>query len=97
MDLEEPPELPFTGTYDAGTIVSLEAVPSFGYVFKGWEKHIDSTENPEYIVMDCNKYITASFAVNWRLVGTYIGSLVLVIFLIAVLIIRRRSPNKHAA
>lgn len=92
IDLDEPAEFPYTKTYNEGTIVSVKAVPSFGYVFNGWENSITGTDNPEFIVMDCNKQISASFSVNWRLVGTFIGSLVMIIFLAVVLIIRRRSP-----
>ena len=94
INLTDPPSLPYTGTYSEGTVVALEAIPSFGYTFNSWEKHITSTNNPEFIVMDCNKFITASFKVDWRLIGTSIGSIVLIIFLIVVLIIRRKSPAK---
>jgi hypothetical protein len=93
VDMVEPDSLPFYETYSEGTIVALEAVPSFGYAFKGWERDISSTDNPEFIIMDCNKYITAGFQVDWRVVGTLIVSLIMVIFLVVVLIIRRKSPE----
>ena len=89
----EPDSFPFTETYSEGAIVALEAVPSFGYAFKGWERDITGNDNPEFIIIDCNKNITASFEVEWKLVGTAIGSLIMVIFLVVVLIIRRKSPE----
>ncbi|UCC17569.1 MAG: hypothetical protein JSU58_03200 [Dehalococcoidales bacterium] len=97
IDLTEPDFLPYTETYNEGTVIQLEAIPSFGYTFNGWEKHFTSTENPAFIVMDCNKYITASFKVNWRQIGTAIGGLALVIFLVVILIIRRRNSAKETA
>ena len=97
IDLIEPWSLPYTKNYSQGTVVTLEAIPSFGYTFKSWEKHLTSTENPVSVVIDCNKYITASFKVDWRLIGTSFGSLVLIIFLIVVLILRRRSSAKGTA
>ena len=97
VDLIEPWSLPYTKTYSQGSIVTLEAIPSFGYTFNSWEKHFTSTENPAFVEIDCNKYITASFKVDWRLIGTSLGSLVLIIFLIVVLILRRRSSAKGTA
>ena len=96
VDSIEPWELPYTKTYSEGTVVILEAIPSFGYTFKSWEKPLTSTESPVSVVIDCKKYITASFKVDWRLIGTSLGSLATVIFLVVVLIIRRRSPAKGA-
>ena len=92
IDLTEPVSLPFTETYDEGTVVQLEAIPSFGYTFNRWEKAITGTDNTVFVIMDCNKNIAASFKVDWRLIGTSIGSLVMIIFLVVVLILRRRSP-----
>jgi hypothetical protein len=97
IDLNEPASLPFTETYDEGAVVQIEAISSLGYIFNGWDGYITSTENPEFIIMDCNKYITASFKVDWRLIGTSIGSLVLIIFLVVVLILRRRSSTEGSA
>ena len=97
IDLTEPSSLPYTETYDEGNVVTLEAIPSFGYAFNGWKGYITSTNNPEIIIMDCNKYIAASFVVDWRLIGTSIGSLILIIFLVVVLIVRRRSTAKGTA
>ena len=97
IDLTEPVSLPFSETYDEGTVVQLEAIPSFGYTFNRWEKAITGTDNQVFIIMDCNKSIIASFKVDWRLIGTSIGSLALIIFLVVVLILRRKSPAKVTA
>ena len=97
VDLIEPWSFPYTKNYSQGTVVTLEAIPSFGYTFKSWEKHLTSTENPVSVVIDCNKYITASFKVDWRLIGAFIGGLALLITLVVVLIIRRRNSAKNTA
>jgi len=97
IDLTEPWSFPYTESYSQGTVVALEAIPSFGYTFNGWGKQLTSMDNPVFVVVDCNKSITASFKVDWRLIGTSIGSIVLIIFLIIVLIMRRKSPAKETA
>lgn len=97
IDLTEPWSFPYIKNYSQGTVVALEAIPSFGYSFNGWGKHLTTMDNPVFVVMDCNKNITASFKVDWRLIGTSIGSLVLVIFLVVVLILRRRSSAEGTA
>ena len=84
-----PSSYPFEYTFDSDTEVSLEAVPAFGYVFKGWDGDLSGTTNPNTIKMDCDKDITADFSLNWSLIGSTIGSLVLAGLLVAVLIIRR--------
>jgi len=96
IDSIEPWSLPYTKNYSMGTVVSLEAIPSFGYTFNGWGKQLTSMDNPVLVVIDCNKNIAASFKVDWRLIGTSIGGLVVVIFLVVILIIRRRNPAKGA-
>jgi len=93
VDLQERPSLPFTESYAEGAGIIIEAIPSFGYVFTGWEGHISSKENPEYIVMDCNKQVTAGFAVDWRLIGTIIGSFILLVLFTAVLFTRCNAPE----
>jgi len=92
IDLEEQPSLPFTESYSQGKVVAIKAVPSFGYVFKGWGGSISGNENPEFVVMDCNKKITAGFIVDWRLIGTFIGSFIMIVFFLVVLFIRRKTP-----
>jgi hypothetical protein len=97
IDLTEPWSFPYSKNYTQGTVVALEAIPSFGYTFSGWGKQLTSMDNPVLVVMDCNKTIAASFKVDWRLIGTSIGSIILIIFLVVVLIIRRKSPAKGTA
>lgn len=97
IDLIEPWSFPYTKSYSQGTVVALEAVPSFGYTFNGWGKQLTSTDNPVFVVVDCNKSIAASFKVDWRLIGMSIGSIAVVIFLVVVLILRRKSTAKETA
>ena len=85
---------PFTFDFDSDTAVTIEAVPSFGHVFDGWSGDLSGTTNPAILLMDCDKSITASFSINWLLVGVAAGSLVIVVALVWVLIvklIRRRA------
>ena len=84
-----PSSYPFEYTFDSDTEVSLEAVPAFGYAFKGWSGDLSDATNPTTLKMDCDKSITADFSFNWSLAGSVIGSLVLAGLLVAVLIIRR--------
>ena len=91
IDSIEPWSFPYTKSYNQGTVVALEAIPSFGYTFNGWGKQLTTMDNPALVVIDCTKNITASFKVDWRLIGTSIGSIILIIFLVVILILRRRS------
>ena len=89
-----PSSYPFSLEFDVDTAVAIEAVPSFGHVFDGWSGDLSDTTNPAILLMDCDKNITASFSINWLLVGAAIGSLVIVVALVWVLIaklIRRRA------
>ena len=97
IDLTEPWSFPYSKNYPQGTVVALEAVPSFGYTFNGWGKELTTLDNPVFVAMDCNKNIAASFKVDWRLVGTSIGSIILIIFLVVVLIIRRKRPANETS
>jgi PKD repeat protein len=51
-------------TYSFGAIVNLTAVPDLGWNFSHWSGDLDSIDNPESIVMDSNKTVTANFAQN---------------------------------
>ncbi|MCG3118584.1 MAG: hypothetical protein ALAOOOJD_00804 [bacterium] len=51
------------GIYDAGTAVTLTAVPDSGYQFSGWSGDLTGSANPDTITMDGNKNITATFIV----------------------------------
>ena len=56
--------LPINGTYTAGTSVSLRAVPNAGYHFVQWQGNLTGSTNPETLVMDSNKSVTAVFDVD---------------------------------
>jgi Flp pilus assembly pilin Flp/regulation of enolase protein 1 (concanavalin A-like superfamily) len=62
--------------YNEGTMVTLEAVASTGYAFGGWSQALAGHTNPDQIVMDGNKSVTAAFldesdcsAVDYTIVG----------------------------
>jgi uncharacterized repeat protein (TIGR02543 family) len=49
------------GSYLAGTVVDLEAIPDSGYEFDGWSGDLSGTDNTTTITMDNHKSITATF------------------------------------
>lgn len=51
---------PETGPYRQGTVLTLEAVPASGWLFKGWGG-LTSTANPVQVVVDENLQIAALF------------------------------------
>jgi uncharacterized repeat protein (TIGR02543 family) len=59
-----PQALPWSGTLDYGASVVIQAVADSGYHFTGWSGALTGSANPAIIVMDGNKDITASFAVD---------------------------------
>ena len=52
---------PAGGTYLSGTSVQLTAVADSGWSFEGWTVDLVSTNNPEDIIMNSNKNVTATF------------------------------------
>jgi len=52
---------PVSGTYDAGTRVTLTASPAFGYRFVSWSGDASGTSLTTTITMDSDKGVTASF------------------------------------
>ncbi|MGB5459292.1 MAG: BspA family leucine-rich repeat surface protein [Eudoraea sp.] len=54
---------PTSGTYDEGTVVTMEASPSNGYSFVEWTGSIQSTDNPVAITMDSDMDIAAVFEI----------------------------------
>jgi len=50
------------GSYAAGTLVTLTAVPDPGYAFAGWGGALAGTANPASVVMDASRSVSASFA-----------------------------------
>ena len=52
------------GTYEYGTTATIQATPATGYTFTNWSGDINSTDNPESIVIDSDKNVTANFVLN---------------------------------
>ena len=52
---------PDQATYDAGTVVTLTAVPNSGYSFTSWGDDLGGSTSPTTITMDGNKSVTATF------------------------------------
>ena len=52
---------PDQASYQAGTMVTLTAMPAAGYVFAGWSGSVSSTANPVTFAMDGKKTVTANF------------------------------------
>jgi len=48
-------------TYDYGTTVQLQAVANSGYKFTGWSGDLTGDTNPQTILMDADKSVTATF------------------------------------
>ncbi len=48
-------------TYYYGDMVELTAVPDEGYMFTGWGGDLSGTVNPETLLMDGDKAVTATF------------------------------------
>ena len=69
-----------TGVYDAGTVVSLNAIANTGNLFLNYSGDINSGTNPSSITMDGNKTITATFtpivASDWNVIQAESGTLV---------------------
>ena len=51
-------------SYDYEEVVNLTAIPDLGWSFCNWSGDLESEDNPESIVMDCNKSVTANFVQN---------------------------------
>jgi len=52
---------PEEGPYFYGTTVLLRAQPDEGWAFTGWSGDLESDDNPDTILMDSDKSVTASF------------------------------------
>jgi uncharacterized repeat protein (TIGR02543 family) len=62
VDGVTPCSYPDTNSFEAGAIVSLEAIPEPGYYFTGWMGDITGSDNSVAIEMDSEKAITANFS-----------------------------------
>jgi len=49
------------GVYDAGSIVTLHAIPNEGYVFSDWGGALSGSGNPATLVMDADQLVFARF------------------------------------
>ena len=82
---------PYSMEIASETALVIEAAPGFGRVFDSWSGDLTGNTNPASVYIDCDHDITANFSIDWRLYGLLIGSGLLVIFLVSVLIIRRKA------
>ncbi len=57
-------KVPDSTSYAEGTVVRLTAVPNTGYHFAGWTGDLTGSVNPDSILMNGNKIVTANFAIN---------------------------------
>jgi hypothetical protein len=55
---------PAGGVYETGTVVTVTAVPDFGYSFIGWSGDLTGSTNPATILMNGNKSISANTELN---------------------------------
>jgi hypothetical protein len=52
------------GVYDAGSVVTLTAVPDAGHAFDGWGGDLSGADNPATLLMDDHKSVSASFGAS---------------------------------
>jgi pectate lyase len=52
---------PNAATYPAGTVVTLTATPATGFTFAGWSGDLSGSANPNQIVMNADRSVTANF------------------------------------
>ena len=52
---------PSGGVYDAGSVVSLAALPGAGFAFSGWSGDLSGSGSPASITMTSDKAVTATF------------------------------------
>ena len=62
VNVGTPGAYPYDEDFDCCTIVDLEAIPDFGWIFTGWSDDLGGMTNPTTIHMDENKTVTANFA-----------------------------------
>ena len=53
---------PILGTYDSSAVVFLTADAAPGWQFTGWSGDLVSTLNPDSVIMDADKMVTANFS-----------------------------------
>jgi polygalacturonase len=52
---------PAAGTFNCGTVLTLQATPSAGYTFGGYSGDFTSTDNPAYFTLNANSTINVEF------------------------------------
>ncbi len=52
---------PYLGKYDSAATVWLKAEPVQGWAFKGWSGDLKGAFNPDFLEMDSDKVVTATF------------------------------------
>ena len=52
---------PSGGTYNEGTVVTIQVNPNLGYLFTSWSGDLTGTDNHSIITMDSDKNVTANF------------------------------------
>jgi hypothetical protein len=60
--------------YQAGTTVTLTATGNSGFAFSHWTGDLGTSANPETILMNANKAVTAMFVPEYTLTATVQGS-----------------------
>jgi len=55
------------GIYDSLEVVTLTATPDSGWVFAGWSGDLSGIANPDSLLMDANKSVTATFTRQFSL------------------------------
>ncbi|MBZ0122625.1 MAG: hypothetical protein K8F31_01910, partial [Roseovarius sp.] len=65
---------PSAGTYDTGTVVSLQATPDAGWRFKEWTGALSGSTNPTNLTMNSNKSVGATFVQTFTLATNVAGS-----------------------
>ncbi|MFH1422175.1 MAG: right-handed parallel beta-helix repeat-containing protein, partial [Planctomycetota bacterium] len=54
--------------YDQNTEVTIEGLPTTGFIFSHWEKDFNSYDNPATVTMNSSKHIVANFAISGNIV-----------------------------
>ncbi|MCB0289386.1 MAG: hypothetical protein KDH97_03935, partial [Calditrichaeota bacterium] len=62
------------GRYDSSATVTLTALPDSGYIFTGWSGDLSGNANPDSIVMNSDKSVSASFLARFALSADTIGT-----------------------
>ncbi|TAK50795.1 MAG: hypothetical protein EPO24_16405, partial [Bacteroidetes bacterium] len=66
---------PDVTAYPEGTSVILTATPAEGYHFANWSGNLSGSENPDTLLMDGNKTVTANFALQtFTITATAVGN-----------------------